>query len=787
MINHNIKIAWRNLMKYKLQTVISILSVAIGIVTLSFVHSILEMYQEPAICSEPYYDRVYQIRTCPLMDNGQDRSLLVRDFKALHANNKLTCTDGNLYAISINYHYETIEIAHGKDKKYKSNFDFKQLYGGTPNLLGWRSAITGEKIKVLKDNECIISERTAKKIFGNENPIGTQFEVAFYFNQCYTFTIVDVLKELSRFDETYTPGFYFCLDKAQNLEFFPKKLCVKLSEGCTVSQLQKEVDRMLKPLEAKSQISSLKEEMEPEISSMKAYKTLTYLAGSLILLAAMIGYLRMQIQLLWMRRREISLRVVNGAKQPQLFAQFFLEVVFVVGMAVVVSIGLGICLSDYIHTYLWERMKDYSIDYDSLYLYSVVVGSLALIVSGIIIWFTISRVIKAEQGLVSGMRNSRTHHFRNVMLCAQVAISMFFACAIFVIIQHCNYGFEMYHVPDDDTKYKETLVVSTRGVKSDSPLLNELEQLSGLSELVSYSDEAFSICNNDTVLNVEGPCIHVDNPIFLDFQNLNVRWFSENKSGLVIHEDLYKKLHELGLVQSGVLKEVQMGWNENDEEFKEYIDHPIGGVFSGDMPFSGREQKLINVAEIEYTPYNAPYHLLFPKAGKAKLLLEEATQKIEELESIPVNDMMKSYKNWKGTATDILYAMRIAAWSLGAVSLIICVMSIYSTIVLDTRTRRKEVAVRKINGAKAKDIIKLFGRVYVIISAIGIVISVPCVLFFHEIMLQGWDSGDDTSGISAVLPIVSGIPIVLSVVCIIVLWQIGKVMKVNPSEIISKE
>ncbi len=41
MILHNLKVALRNLMKYKLQTAISVLSIAIGIVTLAFAHAAL--------------------------------------------------------------------------------------------------------------------------------------------------------------------------------------------------------------------------------------------------------------------------------------------------------------------------------------------------------------------------------------------------------------------------------------------------------------------------------------------------------------------------------------------------------------------------------------------------------------------------------------------------------------------------------------------------------------------------------------------------------------------------
>ena len=54
MILHHLKVAVRNLLKYKLQTVISILSIALGILTLAFVHAVPEDVTYPSLYSQPY-------------------------------------------------------------------------------------------------------------------------------------------------------------------------------------------------------------------------------------------------------------------------------------------------------------------------------------------------------------------------------------------------------------------------------------------------------------------------------------------------------------------------------------------------------------------------------------------------------------------------------------------------------------------------------------------------------------------------------------------------------------
>ena len=62
MIYHNLKVALRNSLKYKVQTMGSILSLAIGMVTLAMMHSLLLNSRARAISDEAYYDRVYTIR-----------------------------------------------------------------------------------------------------------------------------------------------------------------------------------------------------------------------------------------------------------------------------------------------------------------------------------------------------------------------------------------------------------------------------------------------------------------------------------------------------------------------------------------------------------------------------------------------------------------------------------------------------------------------------------------------------------------------------------------------------
>ena len=134
--------------------------------------------------------------------------------------------------------------------------------------------------------------------------------------------------------------------------------------------------------------------------------------------------------------------------------------------------------------------------------------------------------------------------------------------------------------------------------------------------------------------------------------------------------------------------------------------------------------------------------------------------------------------------------MRFVSTILGVVSIVICAMSIYSTIALDTRSRRKEVAVRKVCGAKSGDIYRLFGRVYLLIVALALLVALPVAVLFHRFMFPTKNTrfiiatGAD---VSPLMPCLIGSLIIIALIVAIVARNIHSIMRTNPADIIAKE
>ena len=115
-------------------------------------------------------------------------------------------------------------------------------------------------------------------------------------------------------------------------------------------------------------------------------------------------------------------------------------------------------------------------------------------------------------------------------------------------------------------------------------------------------------------------------------------------------------------------------------------------------------------------------------------------------------------------------------------------MGIWSTIALDTRSRQKEVAIRKVHGAKRKDIALLFGRLYLWLIGVASIITIPAIILFNQ-LLKEWAVSEKIPQhlISPVMPLALSISITSIVIILVVSLHVRRVMRQKPADIIAKE
>lgn len=794
MLLHNLKVALRNILKYKVQTLGSILSLAIGMVTLATVHSFLQNFRMASINHEPYYDRAYNLRFDSIQKRQSDHSIRINGdiVRAVKANGGPRCIEQGPYAPNGMLTGGWAEFTLNGNTRRKTQLDAVPLDRNYPNFVGIRSAITGEKIKVLGPHDAIINEKQAKQIFGDKNPVGASIRLSKDYGN-YQLRLVDVYQDLSLTEQNSSALFYspWELEDMDPEQFYAVNLYVVLKEGCTPQQLKAEVNSRLKPLGLKVKTEKLKDRLNEEYSTVAIACSITYLIGSLILLAAIIGFLRMQTQLFWMRRREISLRITNGATRLQLFSMFATEVVMIVLVAYLVAVLMGAWICDYLAKPQFAEITSELGTISHLYLYSLVIGLVVMMLCLAIIWIVLSRICKHSQALESGMRRSHNHWFRNTMLGVQVMISMFFLGVTFCLLCWVGKMADFNHIPDDERAYKQSLFLQTNAAENVQRLRDKLIHLPQVERWIPYSygfwkvnelaeNEEFSkaVWKDDLFVsysNVTNYKIQMTSDTsYLDFFKIKVNWKpkANRKKCILVNEELYKLMRQYHVAPNDILTVDEMD------------SYQIAGTFQS-VPYEG-SMKTDIYSFIVIDPkeaYGATHYILVAKPGEYKEMQVAVDRTIQKLEPAVVKPMSSNLRYYMAREMFALEILQNIAWILAIVSLAICLISIFSTVMLDTQTRKKEVAIRKVNGALTKDIIKIFGRTYLVITLIAMVFAVVAMLLFHIVLSQMFNMVE----INPVFPIILSVVIVVGFIAAIIACQVRKIMKVDPSKILAKE
>ena len=807
MTFHNLKVAVRNLMKYKLQTVISVLSIAIGIVTLAFAHAAMSRLKLPCIYSQPYAERAYNVSLIPSEGTGNLMDSTDREKGSARFTREI------IRALKQGGGPKSVErMAVPNADSYGNYLKFRLCDSTTFNaqiintlidpdyfgLIGLRSAITGNVIKRLEPGEAVISKEMASIIFGEANPIG-----ATNAGPCHPIplplTIVDVYENLSYYERPLSiQKMYYSLGEiegdlhgfkpaVENMYFYAPYINVVLREGYTAQELLEELDARLKPFRLSAKLEKMTD--KNEVIDLIMIRTKLHLVGALILIAAIIGFLRMQVQLFWMRRREVALRITHGAKRWQLFWLLFSEIILVVGMAVVMAMLIGSWVETFIYTQFATFAANEEICIRDIPLDCLYTGGLLLLVCGLTIWIALSRIRRAGQGMAANMRGSRSHMFRNVMLGIQIVISTILVCSTLTINRKIEQLFQIFHLPDNLDSFKECILLDcSQGTQRES-IDKEIELLPSLERKITYNDYSADIPeiqDNPEILTAFGGIGSMDficatDTSIISFYQLQVNWLHKpaysDDAYLLLNEDLYRKLRGFGVASTDIL--TQRLDPQGD------LTLPIAGTIPS-MPYYQRNKSImIHPSMAKY----GPMFVLLPKKGKYQSLMREAETAIQNIDTSSEEIKMRNFHEYHEDVT-LVESIRTASWILCACSLIICAMGIYSTTALDTRSRRKEVAIRKVNGAKSRNIYSLFGSVYLQIVLLSFVIAIPVAALFHEMVFPGdMDSQQmlDWLDASPLIPCLAGSLIIMSMVATIVIWNIRSIMRTNPAEIIAKE
>ncbi|MDR1981869.1 MAG: ABC transporter permease, partial [Tannerellaceae bacterium] len=427
MLHHYLKIAVRNLVKYKTQSVISIVGLAIGFTCFSL-SSLWIRYEMTYDSFHDGAERIFLVRHESAMnDNGVSPItpyVLAGYLKETFPEVEEAC---NTNAWETKVQYENVEYP-----IFRANADsaFMRFFG--------IQVIEGN-VDFLKEGsqEIAVTRAFAKRLFGEESPFGKQVKI--YGRERSVCALVTDWSEHSNMPFGLLQANY----TYQGWNASSHQTFIRIKEGTDINTFR---DKLYQHKVEKDGIIFSKIVLTP-ITAMHydrpdrpqdirfSHIQLFALVSGLIILCSLINFLTLFINRIHIRKKEIGLRVVCGSSNRRLLGLFSVEYVLILLLAILLGFVLMELATPYFKTLANIKMDTYGIYAEAIF-YSVTVAALSLLLSLIPIYFR-SRALNVS---IKGPGKIRGYNlFQRASIVFQCVISILFIFCTVVLIKQIHF------------------------------------------------------------------------------------------------------------------------------------------------------------------------------------------------------------------------------------------------------------------------------------------------------------------------------------------------------------
>lgn len=459
MFKNYILLALRNMLKNKLHTFINIggmvvaFSCSIFIILLVYRHFTFDDF-------ELNKDKLFKVYHYAIGPNGEEvgTSMAYPLTPALKAENigiaKATSilTDGKL----VRYKDKTLDMTTTLvDPDFLSMFTFPVMKGNTSNPLS-------------DVGNCVLTQNSAEKLFGNEEAIGKSVEVKLE-GTWYKLTVAAVTKD---FPENSSIKF----SVLARTELFPPyaaihdnwdnqnhPVYVQLANNTTQQQVESRLRSFMKKYRPDDPAASKKDgyradgngdyhsfrllplselhfspQMSEGSSVTKAFLYTLILISCVILLIASFNFVNLNIGLSFTRTTEIGIRKCLGAGKRQIWLQVWGESFIMILISMLMAIGI-----------VYLLIKNFSESFDNTLSTSplmdpaviIILSALILVVSFIASGYpsAIMAKLKTVEILKGKISVKKPGMLRNALIVTQFVIAIVFICTTIIVYQQFDY------------------------------------------------------------------------------------------------------------------------------------------------------------------------------------------------------------------------------------------------------------------------------------------------------------------------------------------------------------
>ena len=661
---------------------------------------------------------------------------------------------------------QTIEVKAGKLFKQEgillaeadilNVFDFQMIEGDAQQALGqpWQT---------------ILTESTAEKFFGEENPIGKTL----IYDGSKTLTVAGIMKDLPNHTHLRASMLISYLVTPEYMGFnlnqwtftFGDSTYLALEENITPEVLKapiqavydKYVNTNPESLEkARGELQPLsKIHLEPKYAGGGQWvqainpRWLWFFAavGFIVLLLAAINFVNLSTAQALTRAKEVAIRKTIGAARTHLMMQFVMEAFLLVTIASILAILTAGSSLGYLNQSLVKSISLESLLHPlgiGIFIFGIVITAL---LTGIYPAWLISKfkpVIALKGQWTSTGKNS--NFLSKALVTLQFTISGTMLIALFFIAQQLTLFYNQSMGFDRDN----IILVKAPDAAKYDVLATELSQLNAVKHLSFMSTPPSGIRHNRTdMFLAEDPSPHLVNMVFgddaypdlFDFQLAAGRYFEarDTTAGLlslprdqrfpkaIVNERLIKTLG-LGTPEEAVGKRFKIDWNSWQPEIVGVVQNfatsslheavePIV-IFQQNGFYDSACIKIKANSNMPQTLSNiqAAWQKAFPHQFYDYEFLDDRLASHYESES----QLFGFFKLFAGIA--ILISC-LGLWGLATHAAV---------------QRTKEIGIRKVLGASVSGIVQLMSKDFLKLVGLSVLFSVPLAWYFTDQWLEGF-------------------------------------------------
>lgn len=785
IILHNLKMAWRNIIKYRMQNILSVVCLAVGVICLTLCLYLVNIdYNSNNRFANK--KNIVKVDVPPF-----ERTDLTVDERI----EQLAHLPG---VKELMYKYDMGAKKHEvTDRKgNKSSIYISTIYVSPSylNLGKYHSALTGKRIGVLKPGEVVISDMALENTYGKDcNPTG--YRIAYADGQPYVIKdVVNTRKtgspEKMVFTCPYDDDYYY----ARSFEY------LLLDSNADTDALEKAMQKLSENKNVK-----LIRDSKPS-NYVYAVMALLLPIGSLILIIGIIGYMKILLQLFFARSREMALRRCVGATPAQLFLLLACEIFLILCFTLTLAILLSEALNLYAHQIVYDLTNLYYYMPDIISMEVKVVGCvflLMLAVCGVAVWRYIHSPLNENVGRSTKSRTTG----RSIFLGLQIIVGMIFM-HIIVVASVFIYTNRFDSASSNEDEYNKMLYIKSEDINTEfrklMPTLPAVNSVVRITKLQNYCDTIAvpheakfkQMVENEEEIRYRY-YFHAVTPNFFSTLNFPLYDKPDEKKQLVpVFVEVGKErlmgkdtkvIGKADLANGKMYSKIGYARIWGDYHYAQESSIPnFYIVLPENSHFIYYNEYMKGIYDGETGVYMSSQFIIKPQEGQ----YEEAVEQLQQLQhkvtglknKLPVKNLWQSVFR----STIWMRVLRNLILILSAVCIVCIVLSVYSGVSLDSRRRRKEIAIRKVNGASRKQIAGMFYHYYKVLLTVCSVISFLIIYLFYCI-LPGVGPLSSYRLFNILITTAISIIVIATATMLTVWTKVRTAVKQNPSELLNNE